>query len=155
MAKSNQIILASHVAVKFFLKMKKTLNQLALASFARKARKFKTTIFKQVIDEFDLEEIIQVGSTVILWSEQNGFQEIEISTETSLLYLEISEKYNDDDVTHFSIYHPSRPFMTIQRCSDDSANLGLKWMTADFWKNEESIRESDMRTEAAKQGVYF
>lgn len=154
MAKSNQIISASHVAVKFFLKMN-TLNKLALASFARKARKFNTVIFKQVMNEFYLEELIKEGSIVILWSEQNGFQEIEVTSETSLLYIEISEKYNNDDITHFGIHHPSRPFMTIQRCCDDSTTLGLKHWIDDFWKSEEEVRDSNVRTEAAKQGVYI
>lgn len=105
--------------------MNTTLNQLALLSFTRKAKKLKTVIFKQVMNEFDLDEQIQDGSIIFLWSEENGFSQAQASA-LRYVSLEMFDKYKNDIVTHFGVYHPLKPFITVQRCCDDSLSLGLK-----------------------------
>jgi hypothetical protein len=122
--------------------MNTTLNQLALLSFTRKAKKLKTVIFKQVINEFDLYEQIQDGSIILLWSEENGFSQTQASA-LRYVSLEMFDKYKNDIVTHFGIYHPSKPFITVRRCCDDNLLLGLKEFINDLSYTETMQEESD------------
>ena len=86
--------------------MNNTLNNLALHSFNRKARKIGSNI--EVINCMDIFFIpyctVHAGETLFIWSEENGFHSIFTENDKELAYLvDFPEKYGYDSVYHFAI----------------------------------------------------
>ena len=107
--------------------MNNTLNKLALLSFSRKANKLNGTIVNR-LNEIDnpilaeqdlLDLIVKKGSTIHLWSFDNGFYAIDCKEQISLGYclkdLLSIEKYKNDPISHFGIYNPNGKTMTVYR----------------------------------------
>lgn len=89
--------------------MNRTLNNLALLSFERRAKKEKKVLVDCTKEIVDPEMFIKQGEYLILWSYENGFQEIhnfngESICEKRLIdALVFGEKYDNDYVFHFGI----------------------------------------------------
>ena len=152
MARSNQIISASHVAVKYIEKMNSTLNNLALLSFKRKARKLGKNIqVANLTDQEFLEEhLIREGETLIIWSEENGFHTIFTKNDKELEYLaEFPDKYSYDEVYHFGILNSAKTKLYVYRCYDQLSfqnkllAYGLQSHIASYLRDDD-IQEEDM-----------
>lgn len=148
MAQSNQIILASHIAVKYILKMN-TLNSLALISFKRKARKLgKDILVANLTDQGFFEDyLVRAGETLIIWSEENGFHSIFTKDDDDLLNLvNFPDKYDDDEIHHYGVLNKDKTKLYVYRCYEADGRTGLKnakdWYFTELALQEESDRIS-------------
>lgn len=101
--------------------MNSTLNNLALLSFRRKARKLGKNIeVANLTDQgFSEEYLVRAGETLILWSEENGFHSIFTENDKDLVCLAyFPDKYKDDEIYHFGILNPDKTKLYVYRCYD-------------------------------------
>jgi hypothetical protein len=101
--------------------MDSTLNNLALLSFKRKARKLGKNIeVANLTDQGFFEEyLVRAGETLIIWSEENGFHSILTENDKELEYLvEFPDKYDYDEIYHFGILNKDKTKLYVYRCYD-------------------------------------
>lgn len=102
--------------------MNNTLNNLALLSFERKAKKLGANVIDATKDStaFSLEYTILKDEVVILWSFENAFQEICNQGEQSLCYalIDFADKYKEDKIFHFGVYNPEKKTVVVFRQYD-------------------------------------
>ncbi len=118
--------------------MNNTLNNLALLSFKRKARKLGRNIeVANLTDqEFFEEYLVRAGETLIIWSEENGFHSIYTESDYELAYLlgDFPDKYGYDEVYHFGILNPDKTKLYVYRCYDqiDNVTYGLQFQAEEY-----------------------
>lgn len=126
--------------------MNSTLNNLALLSFKRKARKLGKNIeVANLTDQGFFEEyLVRAGETLIIWSEENGFHSIFTEKDYELSYLvDFPNKYGYDEVYHFGILNPDKTKLYVYRCYDQLAHqnevlaYGLQYQTEEYRKNQD------------------
>ncbi|NTW30792.1 MAG: hypothetical protein HGA33_05920 [Candidatus Moranbacteria bacterium] len=131
--------------------MNRTLNNLALLSFERKARKLGKNIHvANLMDQgFSEEHLIRKGETLIIWSVENGFHSIPTENDCELVSLvSFPEKYNDDEIHHFGILNEQKTRLYIYRCYDRIHSQGTAYIYglryfAEAYK-EESLDNNEM-----------
>jgi len=124
--------------------MNSTLNNLALLSFKRKARKLGKNIeVANLTDQGFLEEyLVRAGETLIIWSEENGFHSIFTENDKELAYLvNFPDKYGYDEVYHFGILNSNKTKLYVYRCYEQLTHLnevlayGLHFQIEEYLKN--------------------
>lgn len=127
--------------------MNSTLNNLALLSFKRKARKFGKNIeVANLTDQgFFEEHLVRAGETLIIWSEENGFHSIPTENDKELVYLvKFPDKYGHDEVYHFGILNKDKTKLYVYRCYDQLSHqnevlvYGLQFQIEEYLKQEET-----------------
>lgn len=99
--------------------MKKTLNNLALTSFERRARETNATVVDCTKYNIDFDGLIGKGKSIILWSTENGFQETGCACEMRLVdAIFFGDKYENDHVFHFGVYNPEFNYISVFRAYD-------------------------------------
>jgi hypothetical protein len=107
--------------------MNSTLNNLALLSFKRKARKIGKNIeVVNLTDQGFFEEyLVRAGETLIIWGEENGFHSVYTKNDVELAYLiDFPIKYNYDEVYHFGILNTKKNKLYVYRCYDQFVSRG-------------------------------
>jgi hypothetical protein len=126
--------------------MNSTLNNLALLSFKRKARKLGKNIeVANLTDQGFFEEyLVRAGETLIIWSEENGFHSILTENDKELAYLvNFPDKYGYDEVYHFGILNKDKTKLYVYRCYDQLTHqnevlaYGLQFQIEEYLKQEE------------------
>jgi len=126
--------------------MKSTLNNLALFSFRRKAKKLGKRIeVANLMDQGFFEEyLVRAGETLIIWSEENAFHTIFTEIDCELAYLvDFPDKYGHDEVYHFGILNKDKTKLYLYRCYDQLNYLdgilvyGLQYQTEQYRKNQD------------------
>lgn len=121
--------------------MNSTLNNLALLSFRRKARKLGKHIeVANLMDQgFFEDHLIRAGETLIIWSEENGFHSIFTENDKELAYLvDFPKKYSYDEVYHFGILNIDRTKLYVHRCygqlnyQNEMLTYGLQHQTDEY-----------------------
>ena|ERR1035437_2654221 len=132
--------------------MNSTLNNLALLSFKRKARKLGKNIeVANLTDQgFFEEHLVRAGETLIIWGEENGFHSIFTEKDKELAYLvNFADKYGYDEVYHFGILNPDKTKLYVYRCYDQLTHqnevlaYGLQFQIEEYLKNED-FQEDNM-----------
>jgi hypothetical protein len=132
--------------------MNNTLNNLALLSFKRKARKLGKNIeVANLTDQGFFEEyLVRAGETLIIWSEENGFHSILTENDTELAYLvNFPDKYGYDEVYHFGILNKDKTKLYVYRCYDQFTNqdkvlaYGLQFQIEDYINTQEFYRQQE------------
>ena len=135
--------------------MNSTLNNLALLSFKRKARKAKKEIevinFMNETSSFDPYFMVREGETLILWSEENGFHSIVSKGNMGLVCLaQFPDKYNYDEIYHFGILNKDKTKLYVYRCYDQLTHqnevlaYGLQFQIGEFFENEARKFQQEM-----------
>lgn len=133
--------------------MNSTLNNLALLSFKRKARKLGKNIeVANLTDQGFFEEyLVRAGETLIIWSEENGFHSIFTENDKELAYLvNFPDKYGYDEVYHFGILNKDKTKLYVYRCYDQCPSgektvpFGLQFQTDEYKKQEEFDEENSL-----------
>ncbi len=126
--------------------MNSTLNNLALLSFKRKARKLGKNIeVANLTDQGFFEEyLVCAGETLIIWSEENGFHSILTENDKELAYLvNFPDKYGYDEVYYFGILNKDKTKLYVYRCYDQLTHqnevlaYGLQFQIEEYLKQEE------------------
>jgi len=138
-----------------------TLNNLALLSFRRKARKLGKNIeVANLTNQIFFEEyMVCAGETLIIWSEENGFHSIFTENNEGLAYLvNFPDKYSYDEVYHFGVLNPDKTKLYVYRCydqlnhQDEMLVYGLQYQVEEYKKNQELERQQDSELPFLKQG---
>lgn len=136
--------------------MNSTLNNLALLSFKRKARKLGKNIeVANLTDQGFFEEyLVRVGETLIIWSEENGFHSIYTESDYELAYLlvDFPDKYGYDEVYHFGILNPDKTKLYVYRCYDQLTHqnevlaYGLQYQIEEYRnrRNDECLEQQQL-----------
>lgn len=133
--------------------MNSTLNNLALLSFKRKARKLGKNIeVANLTDQGFFEEyLVRAGETLIIWSEENGFHSILTENDKELAYLvNFPDKYGYDEVYHFGILNKDKTKLYVYRCYDQLTHqnevlaYGLQFQIEEYKKQEEFDEENSL-----------
>lgn len=141
--------------------MNNTLNNLALLSFKRKARKLGKNIeVRNLMDQgFNAEHLVRTGETLILWGEDNGFHSIFAEKDTEVLYLAIfPDKYNFDEVYHVGILNFEKNRLYLYRCylqihsNGKKFAYGLQFEISEYFKDEEFHRQDEVDTALRNAG---
>ncbi len=134
--------------------MNSTLNNLALLSFKRKARKLGKNIEvvncterKDFIDDYFIRE----GETLIIWGEENGFHSIVSESYIKLLDLvTFPDKYNYDEVYHFGVLNSDKISLYVYRCYEQCPSgsktvpFGLQFQIDEYKKQEQFDDENSL-----------
>ncbi len=133
--------------------MNSTLNNLALLSFNRKARKLGKNIEVANLTNqgFFEEHLVRAGETLFIWSEENGFHSILTENDKELVRLvNFPDKYGKDEVYHFGILNPDKTKLYVYRSYDQVPDekgkmiaYGLQFQIAEYFKNED-FQESEV-----------
>jgi len=118
-----------------------TLNNLALLSFKRKARKLGKNIeVANLTDQGFFEEyLVRAGETLIIWGEENGFHLIFTENDRKLACLvNFPDKYGYDEVYHFGILNPDKTKLFVYRCYDqyEKSVFGLQFRIDEYLESE-------------------
>jgi hypothetical protein len=135
--------------------MNSTLNNLALLSFKRKARKLGKNIEVANLTNqgFFEEYLVRAGEILIIWSEDNGFHLIFTENDKELAYLvDFPDKYGYDEVYHFGILNKDKTKLYVYRCYDqltyqnEVLAYGLQYQTEEYRNNQnfELQQESEL-----------
>jgi hypothetical protein len=133
--------------------MNSTLNNLALLSFKRKARKLGKNIeVANLTDQgFFNEHLVRAGETLIIWSEENGFHSIFTENDKELVYLvNFPDKYGCDEVYHFGILNKEKTKLYVYRCYDQYPSgdkmftFGLQFQTNRYKSWEDELNYDDL-----------
>jgi len=133
--------------------MNSTLNNLALLSFNRKARKLGKNIEVANLTNqgFFEEHLVRAGETLFIWSEENGFHSILTENDKELVRLvNFPDKYGKGEVYHFGILNPDKTKLYVYRSYDQVPDekgkmiaYGLQFQIAEYFKNED-FQESEV-----------
>ncbi len=141
--------------------MNSTLNNLALLSFKRKARKLGKNIeVANLTDQGFFEEyLVRAGETLIIWSEENGFHSISTQNDKELAYLvDFPDKYGYDEVYHFGILNPDKTKLYVYRCYDQLTHqnevlaYGLQYQTEEYKRNQDFELQQESELPFLQQG---
>jgi hypothetical protein len=141
--------------------MKRTLNQLALASFYRKARKINKNInvLNLTSHDVDVERILFKGESLILWNEEHGFSLIDVKENQKLAYVvSFPDKYADEEVFYYGILNSEGAELAIYRCyeqltfRDGPHVFGLKFLIGEFKVEQEFHYQQDREQVLLEQG---
>jgi hypothetical protein len=141
--------------------MNSTLNNLALLSFKRKARKLGKNIeVANLTDQGFFEEyLVRAGETLIIWSEENGFHSIFTKNDKELAYLvDFPDKYGYDEVYHFGILNPDKTKLYVYRCYDQLTHqnevlaYGLQYQTEEYKRNQDFELQQESELPFLQQG---
>jgi len=127
--------------------MNSTLNNLALLSFKRKARKLgKNIVVANLTDQGFFEEyLVHAGETLIIWSEENGFHSILTENDKELAYLvNFPDKYGYDEVYHFGILNKDKTKLYVYRCYDQLTHQNEVWLYGLQYHTEEYKKQRDL-----------
>ncbi len=133
--------------------MNNTLNNLALLSFKRKARKLgkKIEVANLTDQDFFEDHLVRAGETLIIWSEENGFHSILTENDKELVYLvNFPDKYGYDEVYHFGILNKDKTKLYVYRCYDQLTHqnevlaYGLQFQIEEYLKQEEVDMDNHM-----------
>ncbi|MBP6908670.1 MAG: hypothetical protein KBB75_02510 [Candidatus Pacebacteria bacterium] len=141
--------------------MNSTLNNLALLSFKRKARKLGKNIeVANLTDQGFFEEyLVRAGETLIIWGEENGFHSIFTENDKELAYLvNFPDKYGYDEVYHFGILNPDKTKLYVYRCYDQLTHqnevlaYGLQYQTEEYKRNQDFELQQESELPFLQQG---
>ncbi|MCX6755260.1 MAG: hypothetical protein NT068_01815 [Candidatus Nomurabacteria bacterium] len=141
--------------------MNSTLNNLALLSFNRKARKISKDIgVINCMDVFFIPYcVIRAGETLFIWSEENGFHSVLTENDKELAYLvDFPEKYGYDEVYHFGILNADKTTLSIFRCYDQLTHkkevlpYGLQFHTDEYRKERDFELQQESELPFMQQG---
>lgn len=130
--------------------MNNTLNNLALLSFKRKARKLgKNIVVANLTDQGFFEEyLVRAGETLIIWSEENGFHSIFTENDRELAYLvNFPEKYGYDEVYHYGILNKDKTKLYVYRCYEQLTHQNEVLAYGLQFQIEEHIKQVDFDAE--------
>ena len=130
--------------------MNNTLNNLALLSFKRKARKLGKNIEVANLTDQDFfeEHLVRAGETLVLWGEESGFHSIFTENDKELVYLvNFPDKYSYDEVYHFGILNSDKTKLYVYRCYEQISDerrkalaFGLQFKIEEYLKDKISKR---------------
>ena len=141
--------------------MNNTLNNLALLSFKRKARKLGKNIeVANLTDQGFFEEyLVRAGETLIIWGEENGFHSIFTENDKELVHLvNFPDKYSYDEVYHFGILNPDKTKLYVYRCYDHLTHqnevlaYGLQYRTEEYKRNQDFELQQESELPFLQQG---
>lgn len=142
--------------------MNSTLNNLALLSFKRKARKLGKNIeVANLTDQGFFEEyLVRAGETLIIWSEENGFHSILTENDKELAYLvNFPDKYGYDEVYHFGILNKDKTKLYVYRCYDqltyknEVLAYGLQFQTERYREGKDLDIQNDAASSYCIRGI--
>lgn len=149
--------------------MNNTLNNLAILSFERKAKQMEAVVINKTKEScfngsLNLGTVIKKGESIILWSQENGFQEINCSADEALVYaITFADKYKGDFIFHLGIYNSEEKTINVFRIYDQIQNgndlhkYDLKFFVDDYLQTENFniIEESELVFLQQGQGSYL